>query len=356
MIPNRYFFTNKTVGSEKMGYLAKRKSEERERWLLIGLLMLLPSVTLLGTLGRSLDWQMDYLGEFKVQGAMLGAVLSLWCLFKKHWYGASLFFALAVLNLALVSSQYHLTERPSVLPENAHSFKILYQDLKGADKEADAVRNVLDSSDADVVLWTNVPVDLYRNLNEIKGAYSLQNQTLDKHGKMMLIMARVPSTARGEINGAGLWVSRVVGTRKLTLALTSLDPWAEDKYDDALEKVARLSEFSRNRDEPVVLVGGFGAAGWSWLLNSLETEAGLSPKGKVVLTYPANLPVFLRRPTDHVYTHPGIEVSDLETTPDIGTKHLGLTATVRIAPEIREVEFYDLTPVIPEEELLQDPL
>ena len=340
-----------------MGYLAKRKSEERERWLLIGLLMLLPLVTLLGTLGRSLDWQMDYLGEFKVQGALLGAVLCLWCLFKRHWYGAMLFLALAVLNLALVSSQYHLTERPSALPANAHTFKILYQDLKDADKQIDAVRSVLDSSDADVVLWTNVPVEIYRHLNDIKGAYTLQNQTLDKHGKMMLVMGRVPSTARGQIRGnAGIWVSRVVGTRKLTLVLTSLDPWAQDRYGDALEKVDRIAAFSRNRDEPVVLVGGFGAAGWSWLLSVLENEGGLTPKGTVALTYPANLPVFLRRPTDHIYTHPGIEVSDLQTTADIGTKHLGLTATIKIAPEIREVEFYDLTPVIPEEELLQDPI
>lgn len=339
------------------GYLAKRRSEERERWLLIGLLVLLPLGTLLGTLGRSLDWRLDYLGEFKVQGALLGILLCVWCLVKRHWYGALLFFALSVLNLALVSSQYHLTERPSALPANAHSFKILYQDLKGADKLADAVQAELDSSDADVVLWTNVPVDIYRRLNEIKGAYSLQNQTLDKDGRMMLVLARVPSTARGEIKGAGIWVSRVIGTRKLTLALTSLgDPWNEERYDEAFEKVARLSDFTRNRDEPVVLVGGFGAAGWSWLLNGLEESAGLTPKGTVALTYPANLPFFLRRPTDHIYTHPGIEASDLETTEQIGTKYLGLTAVIKIAPETKEVQFYELTPVIPEEELLQDPI
>ena len=78
-----------------------------------------------------------------------------------------LFLALAVLNLALVSSQYHLTERPSDLPANAHTFKILYQDLKDADKQIDAVRSVLDSSDADVVLGTKVPVDIYGELSDI---------------------------------------------------------------------------------------------------------------------------------------------------------------------------------------------
>lgn len=340
-----------------MGYLSKRKSEIRERWLLIGFLMLLPLVTLLGTLGRGLDWRLDYLGEFKVQGAMLGAVLFLWCLFKRHWQGALLFLALSVLNLALVSSRYHLTETPSDLPENAHAFRILYQDLKGADNEADALCAALDASDADVVLWTNVPVEIYRRLNDIKGGYTLQNQTQDLNGRMMLILAKIPGTARGEIDDAGIWVSRVVGTRKLTLALTSLgDVWTKDGYAEALTKVEKLSGFSQSRDEPVVLVGGFGAAGWSWVLNRLEKNAGLSPKGVVALTYPSDLPVFLRRPTDHVYTHRGIEVSGLETTGNIGTKHLGLTAVVKIAPEKKEVRFYELTPVIPEEELLEEPL
>ncbi len=341
-----------------MGYLAKRKHEERERYLLISLLMLIPLVTLLGTLGRSLDWHLDYLGEFKVQAALLSGLLVFWCLFRKRWYAAVLFFVLALFNLALVSSRYHLSERVSALPPDAHVFSILYQDLKGADEKAPEIRAVMDNSDADVVLWTNVPVDIYRRLNEIKGAYTLQNQSLDKHGHMMLVLARSPSTGRGLIPGnAGIWLSRVVGTRKLTVVLTSLaSPWSEEGYEAAQEKVTRLANFVRGRDEPVVLVGGFGAAAWSYLLKDLETEGGLDPKGTVALTYPAGLPVFMRRPTDHIYTHPGIEVSDLQTTESIGTERLGLTAKVKIAPERKEVEFYELQPTLPEEELLAEPL
>ena len=64
-----------------MGYLSKRKFEEREHYLITGLLILIPVLTLLGTLGRSLDWRLDYLGEFKIQAACLSFVVFLWCMF-----------------------------------------------------------------------------------------------------------------------------------------------------------------------------------------------------------------------------------------------------------------------------------
>lgn len=340
-----------------MGYLSKRKNEERERYLLIILLMAIPLITLLGTMGRSMNWRIDLLGEFKVQAALLSFLLFFWCMYKRFWYAASMFILLAAFNLALVSSRYHLTEKATIIPVEGHSLRFLYQDLKGADDKGALLENILDRADADVVLWSNVPVEIYRHLNDIKGSYSLQNQTHDKHGNMMLFLSRTPSTARGEVpDNAGLWVSRVLGTRKLTLVMTSLGrPWSEKSYEEADNKVRSLASFAQSRDEPVVLVGGFGATGWSYLLKSLETDGGLSPKGTVVLTYPATLPFFMRRPTDHVYTHPGIDVVDMDTV-DIGTKQLGLLATVRIAPERREVEFYELQPTLPEEELLEDPL
>lgn len=341
-----------------MGYLSKRKFEERERYFIILLLMLIPALTLLGTLGRSLDWRLDYLGEFKLQAAMLSTVLFFWCAFKQRWIQAAVFLLFIILNLALVSSRYHLSEKETQLPPDAYNITILYQNLKGADEKIKEVRRVLETAYADIVLWTNVPVEIYRQINHIKGDYTLQNQSLDKDGTMKLIMARTPGTARGVIEGdSGIWVSRVIGTRKLTLIVTDLDnPWTKDSYVYAEEKIFELADFARSRDEPVVLVGSFGAAGWSYLLKDLENHGGMYPRGKVVLTSSANKPFFLRRPTDLIYTHPGIEATDLESTASIGTDHLGLMATIKIAPIKKEIEFLDLQPTLPEEELLVDPI
>ena len=341
-----------------MGYLSKRKFQERERSTTLFLLMAIPTLTLLGTLGRSADWRLDYVGEFKTQAAFLSIALALWCIIKKRWLETTVFVVFAVLNLALVASHYHLSEQESRLPDDYSHFTFLYQDLKGADENADAVRRVMDAADADVVFWTNVPVDIYRKLNEIKGGYYLQNQSFNKQGKMMLIMARTPGTARGLVDDdAGIWVSRVVGTRKLTLTLTSMgDPWSKKGYKTAVEKVAALANFVRSRDEPVVLIGGFGASGWSYLLKPLEDIGGLQTDSTVVLTSAANRPWFLRRPTDYVYVHPGMEVSDLRATETFGTNHVGLTGTLKIAPIRKEIEFFELEPTLPEEELLQPPL
>lgn len=341
-----------------MGYLSKRKFQERERSTTLFLLMAIPTLTLLGTLGRSADWRLDYIGEFKTQAAFLSMALCVWCVVKKRWMESAVFVLFAVLNLALVASHYHLSEQESRLPEDSYRFTFLYQDLKGADEHDDDVRRVLDSTDADLVLWTNVPVEIYRKLNEIKGAYYLQNQSFNKQGKMMLILARTPGTARGLVDDdAGIWVSRVIGTRKLTLALTSLgDPWSRKSYKTASDKIAALSNFVRSRDEPVVLIGGFGASGWSYLLKPLEDVGGLQTDSTVVLTAGANRPWFLRRPSDYVYVHPGMEVADLRATEPFGTNHVGLTGTLKIAPIRKEIEFFELEPTLPEEDLLQPPL
>lgn len=341
-----------------MGYLSKRKFEERERYFITGLLIIIPLLTLLGTLGRSLDWRLDYLGEFKVQAAFLSLLLFVWCLFKQRWIEMSVFFILAVMNLALVTSHYHLTEKESTLPDDSYLFTVLYQNLKDADDKSEQISRILESSDADIVLWANVPAEVYRRLNDIKGPYTLQNQTFDKSGRMKLVLARTPGTARGEIGDKeAIWVSRVIGTRKLTFVLAALDnPWSEKNYGPAKKEIFDIADFARSRDEPVVVVGGFGAAGWSYLLRDLEKHAGLQSQGTVVLTSSPDKPFFLRRPADHIYTHPGIEVHDLRMTKSLGTDYSGLTATLKIAPVKKEIEFFELQPTLPEEELLQPPV
>ena len=253
-----------------MGYLSKRKFEEREHYLVTGLLILIPVLTLLGTLGRSLDWRLDYLGEFKIQAACLSFALFVWCLIKREWIKTLIFFILVLLNLALVASHSYLFQKESALPEDSYVFTVLYQNLKGAENKANEIRGVMENTQADFVLWTNVPVEIYRQLDDLSGYYQLQNQTLDTTGKMKLIFARTPGVDRGITAGEdGLWVSRVIGTRKLTLLLTNFDnPWREKAYARTKQKIFELADFARGRDEPVILMGNFGASGWSWLCRS----------------------------------------------------------------------------------------
>lgn len=339
-----------------MGYLSKRKFEEREYYLTTGLLILIPVLTLLGTFGRSLDWRLDYLGEFKIQAACLSFILFVWCLFKREWIKTIVFFILILLNLALVATHSHLLQKESSLPDDSHIFSILYQNMQGTEKKTEEIRQVMENAQADIILWTNVPVEIYRQLDHLTGSYQLQNQTLDTTGKMKLIFARTPSVDRGQAAGEdGLWVSRVIGSRKLTLLLTDFEnPWTQTAYSRTKQKIFELSDFARSRDEPVVLMGNFGASGWSWLLNDLESYAGLLPQGKI-LESGTDLPLYSRRPTDHIYTHPGIEVSSVSAENLLNSDHNAIFATFRIAPIRKEVEFFELQPTLPEEELLQPP-
>ncbi|MBR1777040.1 MAG: endonuclease/exonuclease/phosphatase family protein [Alphaproteobacteria bacterium] len=339
-----------------MGYLSKRKFEEREHYLVTGLVFFIPVLTLLSTLGRSLSWRLDYLGEFKMQVACLSLLLFFLCLSKQSWGKMLVFLACALLNLALMASHSHLTQKKSDLPEDSHVFTVLYQNMKGSEHSSDQVRNMMENVHADLVMWTNVPVEIYRRLEDVIGSYQLQNQTLDTTGKMKLIFARTPGVDRGETIGEeSLWVSRVVETRKLTLLLAFFDdPWNEKNYALTKQKVFELAEFARGRDEPVVLIGNLGASAWSWLLNDLENYAGLKPQGKL-LASGTDKPFYSRRPTDHIYTHPGIETADIATHNWLNTGHDAITAVFKIAPLRKKIEFFELQPILDEEELLQPP-
>ena len=339
-----------------MGYLSKRKFEEREYYLVTGLVFFIPVLTVLSTLGRSLSWRLDYIGEFKMQVACLSFLLFLLCLFKQSWLKMLVFFACAVLNLALMASHTHLMQKESDLPDDSHFFTVTYQNMKGTERKLDLARDLMDGADTDLVMWTNVPIDVYRRLENVIGPYHLQNQTLDTNGRMKLIFARTPGIGRGEtIGDDSLWVSRVVETRKLTFLLTFFDdPWNEKDYKLTKRKVYELADFARGRDEPVVLIGNLGASAWSWLLNDLEAYAGLKPQGKL-LASGTDMPFYSRRPTDHIYTHPGIETVDISTHDWLNTGHEAIKAVFKITPQRKKLEFYELQPTLDEEELLQPP-
>ncbi|MBR1945298.1 MAG: hypothetical protein IJ846_03295 [Alphaproteobacteria bacterium] len=339
-----------------MGYLSKRKFEEREHFLITGLLFLIPVLTLLSTLGRSLNWRLDYAGEFKMQAAGLSFLLFFWCLFKQRWGKMFVFLLCALLNLILMASHSHLTQKKSDLPEDSHIFTVLYQNMKDSENSLDRIQYMMESIQTDLVMWTNVPIEVYRHLEDVIGSYSLQNQTLDTTGKMKLVFSRTPSVDRGETLGEdSLWVSRVVETRKLTFLLTFFDnPWNEKNYDKAKQEVFELSNFVRSRDEPVVLIGNLGASAWSWLLNDLEAYAGLKPQGKLLVSG-MDMPFYSRRPTDHIYTHPGIETADIKAKDWLKTGHNAISAVFKIAPLRKKIEFLQLSPILDEQELLQPP-
>ena len=242
------------------------------------------------------------------------------------------------------------------MSRKTHSFTVLYQNMKGSETRLPQVRRLMEESQTDLVLWTNVPVEVYRKLNDLTGPYHLQNQTLDTTGKMKLIFSRTPGVDRGETLGENsLWVSRVVETRKLTFLLVFFDdPWNEKSYIKTQGEVFALADFVRSRDEPVVLIGNLGASAWSWLLNDLESYAGLKPQEKL-LTSGTDLPFYSRRPTDHIYTHPGIETVSIETQDWLETGHEAISAVFKIAPLRKKIEFLELQPILDAKDLLQPP-
>lgn len=332
-----------------MGYLAKQKWERREKLLLHALLFLVPFLTLAGTMAAGIDERFDFIGEFKVQGALLSVLLMIFAVCKRKIWTALLFLFFALMNWGLIASHYYFSEQTPDLPEDAPAFTVLYQDLKNAEKMETQIKDVLRENEADIVFLTNVPVEIYRNLKDIIYPYVLQNQSYDTTGKMMLILAKEASVARGRIaEDAGVWVSRVFDGRKLTLTLTSLGDVWNGEYNKAFQKVENLAQFVQTRDEPVLLLGDLKATDWSRLMSPLKIKGNLEVKEPLTLSYPYGIPSLMRRPAASIYAHPGVFVVGIKNLPSLSSETAGFFATVKMAPVEKAVVFYELPPVIPE--------
>ncbi|MCQ2914153.1 MAG: hypothetical protein MJ247_03055 [Alphaproteobacteria bacterium] len=262
-----------------------------------------------------------------------------------------------IINVTVIASHYKFVNNSKNLPEDSFSFTFMYQDLKRATRhDIIKIQEVLDSYNSDIVLWTNVPADVYREINNFKGNYALQNQTYDTKGKMQLILSKTPGTNRGLIgDNNGIWVSRIVGERKLSIVLTSQNsPWkSKDHYFQASNNINELAYFAKTRDEPVVIFGGFGASAWSKLLRPLETKAELSTSGFTIL-YAENLYQLLtKRIVNSIFVHPGIAVSEIMKLPTIGKTKPGIAGTIKVAPIRKEIQFLELDQTVSEEYLLQ---
>ena len=313
--------------------------------LMYALLVLIPFLTLAGTAAAGIDAVFDFIGEFKVQGAVLSVLLMLFSLYKRQTAAAGLFLFFALMNWALIASHYHFTPPKTAYPDENPVFTLLYQDLKGADRRYDDVRLLLERYDADIVLLTDVPVKIYERLNDIKGGYVLQNQSYDTTGKMMLVLSKPFGMSRGAVTKAGIWVSHVFSGRRLTIVLTSLgDVWNGD-YESAAKKTAELAQFAKDRDEPVLLTGDLKASNWSSVTKPLKSVGNLEIKEPLFLSYPTSLPSFLRRPAASVYAHTGVELVDWTPVNALDSTVSGFFTAVKMAPAQKKVVFYDLPDV-----------
>ncbi len=337
-----------------MGYLSKRKFIQREHYFTIGLLILIPVLTLLGTFGRDVDWRLDYLGEFKIQAAGLSFILFVWCCFRQEWIKAFLFCVLIILNGALIASHSHFFQKRNQT-QDAHQFTVTYQNLSGSENKIEKIRELIKNSQADLIVLTHVSKETYRHLNELIGQYHLQNQQQDDNGNLNLILAKTPSADRGQVfKEKGLWVSRIAGTRKITLITADFqNPWSKEAYIKAKKDIYTIADFIRGRDEPVILMGNFNATGWSWLLEDLGTHAQLRLQEEMPSVEPRK-PFYSRRPTSHIYTHRGIEVDHIQEQKNTTTPHRAITVVFKIAPLYPEFELFELQPILPQEEISSD--
>lgn len=320
-----------------MGYLIQRRRKQRERALIITLLVVLSTLSLVG-LFDSWNWQFDYVGEYRLQYAVLAAMLCAFCSLRQRWSAFLVAVIVLIMNVSLMASHVSLSE-PKPIGSSVESFRLLTHNMGAKNLHLEEIVDSIRNNGADIVVLHEIStkslsiIDILGNDYPYKLASVASNNNEDNEKIISsIILSKIPWQEQGQVEGGyGLWVTFDIKGRELTIATTKMEsPWSFDGFYKAKKQVSNLVSFVRERDEPVVLVGNMGATPWARILRALELEAGLSVRERLLPTRYAYYPWVMRLPVDHIYAHPGIDIRNTHLAYRANSDHYAISAEIHL--------------------------
>ncbi len=321
-----------------MGYMEKRKHQKRETAAISFLILILTIASFLPFLAN-LDWKFDLLGEFRFYYILISFLLVLYCLWVKKWLGAILALLIIIANSAIIYAYAGRPFNQNAKELDGETFSLLLYSPQAEQKNWNDLQNILSKENPAVALILKVKdeqKESFRQMN--KSVYQMKDMQLGENNSTMIISSH-PFSASGDLNdnhgAVAPWVTFNVSGRPISIVGADIsEPWKGAKaYQKAKRTVLALAEFSKSRDEPTILAGNFSAASGSELLRPLSSLAELRALEGIQPVYPSFLPIFLRFTPDHVYTHPGIVVENVQRLSSASPKKIPLLLKIKVLKE-----------------------
>lgn len=287
---------------------------------------LLLIATLLG-FADSAWWVFGLLTHFRVQYAMVGALLLLVGVSARR-HGIAVAALLGVLIngvpvLAVVAGSV-----PS-MPGDAATLDVISFNVGVSNPRRSEVIEYLRASDADVIFLHESSVDWEREIRAARLPYRMvpARGRGDRFGSLGLV--RRGATAHAvDIGGrVGLEVLATLDGRKVRLlAVHPLSPTSPERVAARDRVLKRASEMAEASSLPVIVSGDLNTSPWSHAFRLL-TGRGLrdSERGRWVQgSWPSTVPALLRIPIDHALASSDLVAVDRHLDPATGSDHLAL--------------------------------
>ncbi|HFC12893.1 MAG TPA: hypothetical protein ENJ56_08625 [Anaerolineae bacterium] len=311
------------------------QSQQITKTLTFSAAIALSAATGLGFFG-SLCWVfglLDHLRPYYVLGLVVVGIVLLW---QRSRWGWLLILPLAI-NLFLLAPLFMPAQT-----QPAPAFTITHINL---DKDKVAGLEYAARSGSDIVLLQELTPALAGMLTTTLPAYALvlAHPLWNTHGSALLVrregavrvakaeIIHLPATAERPLISAEILVDQThiqllsLHTTRVRNAATAAGQAAE------FTAVANWSSDLVKIGQPVLIIGDFNTTPWSRqmhrLLSNGQLQNGMNHHGWQP-SFPTQLPVFLQIPIDLLVHSEQLRVTNLQTSPNLGSDHRGLSVGV----------------------------
>lgn len=294
--------------------------------------------TVAGFLGP-LAWWLDLFSHFRVQYALFFAFLALCCAVAKRWKAALAALAICPINVAVFAPLF-IPYRDNPTPSGP-AYRAMMMNVNVSAGNPEWVAKRIEEESPDILLLEEVSDRWIEELDAATAKYPYR--TIQTRGDpfgialysrypwkkseiVYLGEARLPSVYAEIELGAG--TVTVVGTHPVCPANGKASALRNDQ-------LAKIPEFLRRFNGPVVLLGDLNTTPWSYHFQSLLRDAGLkdSSRGRGIQpTWPTHRwPLLI--PIDHFLYRGGIAVVSKRIGRKTGSDHYPVIVEFAISRE-----------------------
>ena len=277
----------------------------------------------------SLWWRLDLFSHFRVQYAVLLAVVVVLCGLMRRPLAVTAAAALLAVNLALIAPFY--LDSPAPAASGAPELDVVLFNLHHDNTEHEPVTRYLRERDADVIVALETTRAWFQALQEALPDHQLVGEWReDAFG--IAVLSRLPSSHHQVLYLAGSSLPAVEiflehGDQRIALLAVHppppVEPGLARERDDIIAATAAWARNAARNTDHVVVAGDMNATPWSHAMGQLTGPSGLvdSLEGSgIQMTWPAQLWP-LRVPIDHVLHSPSLTTRRREVGPFLGSDH-----------------------------------
>ncbi|PKL75685.1 MAG: hypothetical protein CVV27_14080, partial [Candidatus Melainabacteria bacterium HGW-Melainabacteria-1] len=294
---------------------------------------------------------LDLLAHFKLQFSLLLGIGIAWLMLIRSRHLLRLGLVFLSLNLievlpwylptALNMSGWSQALLPASVAKPQASFrsemKVVLANMLFSNQQVEPLRQLIRNSAPDLVVLQEGNAGHLAVMAEFKSKlpYHFRARNLP-YG--LAVWSRYPISAPqllllGEEELPSLSGKLHLGHRVITLFTTHLTSPIRKPSINRNRQLAAVTDYLGSHRDTDLVLGDFNVSMWSPFYRQLERQSGFNNcrKGFGVLpSWPSQLPAWARIPIDQCLTGTGLQVSDFQLGPKLGSDHLPLLITLRV--------------------------